>query len=225
MAKSFTAELLPVPHGGHYVVVPKAIAAAAGLRHGQRVRGTVSGARYRSSLMMYGGVFHLGVHKATLAEAEVRPPAAVQVSIEADTEPLPTDAVPPDLAKALKRSTGAAAAWERLRPSLRREHVKSLLDAKKADTRSRRLEKILADARRVGRGRTEVAMSDRGRAGIASFGTAFGALVRVGRGRCRAARSRTQSPRSRGRSASIRASRARTPRRRCPRTGRCRASS
>jgi uncharacterized protein YdeI (YjbR/CyaY-like superfamily) len=104
----------------------------------------VNGARYRSSLMMYSGVFHLGVHKATLAEAEVRPPAAVQVSIEADTEPLPTDAVPPGLAKALKRSASAAAAWERLRPSMKREHAKSLLEAKKAETRSRRLDKILA---------------------------------------------------------------------------------
>ena len=143
MAKSFIAELLPVPHGGQYVVVPKAIAGGAGLRHGQRVRGTVNGAGYRSSLMMYSGVFHLGVHKATLAEAEVTPPAAVRVSIEADTEPLPTDAVPPDLAKALKRGS-AAAAWERLRPSLKREHVKSLLDAKKPETRRNRLDKIVA---------------------------------------------------------------------------------
>jgi hypothetical protein len=144
MAKSFIAELLPVPHGGQYVVVPKPVATAAGLRHGQRVRGTVNGARYRSSLMMYGGVFHLGVHKATLAEAEVTPPATVRVSIEADTEPLPTDVVPPDLAQALKRGSGAAAAWERLRPSLKREHVKSLLDAKKSETRRNRLDKIIA---------------------------------------------------------------------------------
>jgi uncharacterized protein YdeI (YjbR/CyaY-like superfamily) len=48
------------------------------------------------------------------------------------------------LAKALKRTTGAAAAWERLRPSLKREHVKSLLDAKKPETRRNRLDKILA---------------------------------------------------------------------------------
>jgi uncharacterized protein YdeI (YjbR/CyaY-like superfamily) len=104
----------------------------------------VNGAGYRSSLMMYGGTFHLGLHKAALAEAEVTPPATVRMNIEADTEPLPTDAVPPDLAKALKRSTSAATAWERLRPSLKREHVKSLLEAKKADTRARRLDKILA---------------------------------------------------------------------------------
>src|SRR3954453_13113702 len=125
MADSFAADLLPVPHGGHYVVVPKAVAATAGLRHGQRVRGTLNGTRYRSSLMMYGGVFHLGVHKATLAEAGVSAPATVHLSIEADLKPLPTDAVPPDLAKALKRSASAAGAWKRLRPSLKREHVKS----------------------------------------------------------------------------------------------------
>jgi uncharacterized protein YdeI (YjbR/CyaY-like superfamily) len=88
-------------------------------------------------------VFHLGLHKAVLAEAEVTPPATVRVAIEADTEPLPTDVVPPDLATALKRGS-ATAAWERLRPSLKREHVKSLLDAKKADTRQRRLDKIIA---------------------------------------------------------------------------------
>jgi hypothetical protein len=144
MAKSFIAELLPVPHGGQYVIVPKAIAEAAGLRHGQRVRGKVDGARYRSSLMMYGGAFHVGMHKAALAEAEVTPPATVRVTIEADTEPLPTDAVPPDLAKALKRRSAAAGAWERLRPSLKREHVKSLLDAKKPETRRNRLDKIIA---------------------------------------------------------------------------------
>ncbi len=143
MAKSFIAELLPVPHGGQYVVVPKPIAAAAGLRHGQRVRGAVNGARYRSSLMMYGGVFHLGMHKAALEEAGIAPPATVRVTIEADTEPLPTDVVPPDLAKALKRGS-AAAAWGRLRPSLKREHVKSLLEAKKPETRRNRLDKILA---------------------------------------------------------------------------------
>jgi uncharacterized protein YdeI (YjbR/CyaY-like superfamily) len=66
------------------------------------------------------------------------------VSIEADTEPLSTDVVPPDLAKALKRRASAAAAWARLRPSLKREHVKSLLEAKKPETRRNRLDKIVA---------------------------------------------------------------------------------
>jgi len=144
VAQSFTAKLQPVPHGGHYVAVPRSVADAAGLKHGLRVRGTVNGARYRSSLMMYSGIFHLGLHKAALAEAGVKPPAVVTVSIETDDEPLPTDVVPPDLARALKRHARAASAWERLRPSAKRGHVQLLLSAKKAETRAQRLDKIVA---------------------------------------------------------------------------------
>jgi Domain of unknown function (DUF1905) len=68
----FKATLEPVPHGGHFVVVPAKIAAAAGLKYGARVRGTVDGAAYRSSVMKYSGVFHLGVHKAKKPETRAR---------------------------------------------------------------------------------------------------------------------------------------------------------
>ena len=147
VAHAFTAEIKPASHGGHYVVVPSDVAASAGLRHGMRVRGTVNGTEYRSSLMKYRGIFHLGVHKATLEAASVAPPAAVSVTLEADDQPLPTDVVPPDLVRALKRRAGAAAAWKSLRPSLKREQVQSLLSAKKPETRERRLEKILDSLR------------------------------------------------------------------------------
>ena len=142
--QSFRAKLEPVSHGGHYVAVPAEVAAAAGLRHAARVRGTVNGASYRSSLMMYSGVFHLGVHKATLAAAGVKAPARVTVTIELDDEPLATDILPDDLKHALAARPAAAAEWQRLRPSLKREHVKSLLEAKQPETRARRLTRILA---------------------------------------------------------------------------------
>jgi hypothetical protein len=142
--KAFTAQLEPAPRGGHYVVVPPKVAEAEGLQHGARVRGTLNATGYRSSLMKYGGVFYLGVHKATLAGASVEPPARVKVSIELDDEPLPADTTPADLAQALKGTPRAAAAWEALRPSAKREHVKSVVDAKKSETRARRIEKIVA---------------------------------------------------------------------------------
>src|SRR6185436_10735759 len=141
--KRFRAKLEPVPHGGHYVVVPPKVAEAAGLKYGARVRGTVNGARYRSSLMKYSGIFHMGVHKATLAKAGVEPGARVDVTIELDDEPLPTDTVPKDLKKAIDANDAAAAAWRVLRPSLRREHVKSVIDAKKPETRARRVHKVV----------------------------------------------------------------------------------
>jgi len=136
--KRFKAKLEPVPHGGQFVVVPAAVVAAAGLKYGARVRGTVNGEGYRSSLMTYSGVFHLGIHKATLAAAGVAMGARVTVTIELDDQPLPTDVLPPDLDKAIARA-GARTAWAKLSPAHKREHVKHVIEAKKPETRARRI--------------------------------------------------------------------------------------
>ncbi|HEY7373815.1 MAG TPA: YdeI/OmpD-associated family protein [Polyangia bacterium] len=135
----FKARLEPVPHGGQFVVVPAEVAAAAGLKYGARVRGSVNGAAYRSSLMKYSGVFHMGVHKATLAAAGAASGARVTVTIELDDQPLPTDVVPPDLARAIGARAGTRAAWARLSPAHKREHVKQVIEARKPETRARRI--------------------------------------------------------------------------------------
>jgi len=139
----FKAKLEPVPHGGLYVVVPEEAAAAAGLEYGARVRGTVNGAAYRSSLMKYSGVFHMGVHKATAAAARVKQGDRVEVTIELDDQPLPTEVVPPDLARAIGKRAKAKAAWRDLSPAHKRERVKQVIDAKKPETRARRIAKIV----------------------------------------------------------------------------------
>ena len=144
MKAKFRARLEPVPHGGCFVVVPQDAADAAGLKYKDRVRGTVNGAPYRSSLMKYSGVFHMGVHKATLAKAGVGMGEDVDVVIARDTAPLPNDRVPPDLAKALKARKGAAEAFAALAPSHRREFVGWVKEAKTPETRSRRIAKVLA---------------------------------------------------------------------------------
>lgn len=143
--QSFRGVLKPVPHGGHYVEVPAKVAERAGLVHAARVRGTVNGAAYRSSLMKYSGVFHLGVHQATLAAAgiDVTAEAPVRVTIELDDEPLPTDVVPDDLAAALAKNARARKAWEVLRPSMKREYVKAITGAKRVETRERRLKTVI----------------------------------------------------------------------------------
>lgn len=141
-AARFRAKLEPVPHGGQFVIVPAKIAEGAGVAYKDRVRGTVNGAPYRSSLMKYSGVFHLGIHKAALAEADVKPGARVEITLERDDEPLPTDAVPSDLAALLDKKR-LKAAWTALRPSLKRQCVKQILDAKKPETRARRLLKVI----------------------------------------------------------------------------------
>jgi hypothetical protein len=140
----FEARVMPVKGGGHYVVVPVDAAQAAALEYGDRVRGTLDGTPYRSSLMKYSGVFHLGVHKATLAAAGARAGSMVRVTLEKDREPLPGDVLPPELKKAFARDAAARRAWEALAPSRRREQVKHIDGAKKPETRAARLEKLLA---------------------------------------------------------------------------------
>ncbi len=135
----FKAELQPVPGGGNFVVVPPEIASAAGLRYGVRVRGKLDGVDYRSSLMMYSGTFHLGVHKATMSAAGVGPGANVDVTIELDDKPLPTDTVPKDLERAIKASKLATDGWSTTSPSHRREYVQHVTEAKKPETRERRI--------------------------------------------------------------------------------------
>jgi hypothetical protein len=93
--------------------------------------------------MKYSGVFHLGVHKATVREAGVVEGDIVEVTIELDDEPLPTDVTPNDLATALSRDPRASASWKQLAPAVRRGFVKNVLDAKKPETRQRRISTIV----------------------------------------------------------------------------------
>jgi len=51
--------------------------------------------------------------------------------------------VPPDLASALAVDAEVLAMWQRLRPSCQREHVASVLDAKRPDTRQRRVAAVI----------------------------------------------------------------------------------
>jgi hypothetical protein len=147
---AFRAKLEPVPHGGCFVVVPPQAAEAAGVKYRDRVRGTVNGVAYRSSLMKYSGVFHMGVHKATLARAGAALNDTVSVTIEGDPDPLPTDRVPPDLARALRQNAAARSAFAALAPSHKREFVGHVIGAKRPETRARRIEQtVVALAKRV----------------------------------------------------------------------------
>jgi uncharacterized protein YdeI (YjbR/CyaY-like superfamily) len=93
--------------------------------------------------MKYSGVFHMGVHEATRARAGAKGGDRVAVTIEIDDQPLPTDVVPADLAAALAGRAGVQAAWEKLSPAHKREHVKHVIEAKQPATRARRIAKTV----------------------------------------------------------------------------------
>jgi hypothetical protein len=145
MAKTrFKARLRPSGRGagGHLVEVPDEVVAALGGKGRIPVQASFNGVWYRGSIVRMGGVTMLGVTKAVMAEAGAGPGDVLDVVVENDEAPREVE-VPPELTKALKRNRAARAVWNGLSFSHRREYVSSILEAKKEETRARRVEKTI----------------------------------------------------------------------------------
>lgn len=104
---------------------------------------TVGGHSFRWTTAVYGGKSFIGIRKSHRQAAGLVPGKTVTITIEPDDAPR-TIEPPPDLAKALEKSAKARAAWDALSFTHKREHVEAILDAKKPETRVRRIEKTLA---------------------------------------------------------------------------------
>ena len=107
------------------------------------VRGTLNGAPFRGSLFPMGGRHVLVVNRKLREAAGVRGGETVPVTVERDTEPRVINP-PADLARALKGNKEAQATWDKLSYTHRREHVRQIEEAKKAETRQRRIEKSVS---------------------------------------------------------------------------------
>jgi hypothetical protein len=107
------------------------------------VRGTLNGAPFRASIFKMHGRHFMVVNRRLREAAGVSGGETVPVRVGRDTEPR-VITPPADLARALKANREARAAWDRLSYTHRREHVEHLDDAKRPETRRRRLEKAIA---------------------------------------------------------------------------------
>ena len=135
----FTADLRPDPTGsGTFVMVPPDVAATLGLRGRPKIQAVIAGHAYRGSLMPTPDGFALGVLKSIQQAAGVAQGDRITVELELDTAPRVIEA-PADLAVALRRDAKAAAAWQGLSYTNKREIARSLEEAKKPETRERRL--------------------------------------------------------------------------------------
>jgi len=144
----FRAVLQPDPTGtGTFVTIPAAVTAKLGLRGRPKINSVIAGHPYRGSLMPMGdGSFGLGVLKAIQQSAGLKRGETITVELELDTAPRTVEP-PPDLATHLARDRKAAAAWERLSFTNKREMALSLEEAKKPETRERRLAAALEKLR------------------------------------------------------------------------------
>ena len=140
----FRATLRPDPTGtGTYVLVPRHVEKALGLKGRPKIQSVIAGHPYRGSLMPSADGFCLGVLKAIQQAEGLSRGDTITVKLELDTAPRVIEP-PADLAKALARDKRAAAAWDRLSYTNKREIALGLEEAKKPQTRERRLAASLA---------------------------------------------------------------------------------
>ena len=86
-SERFRGTLLAEPDGGHAVVVPADVRERLGGPKRIRVKGMVNGVEFRSNIMPYGGVAHLGIHKATVQKANLQGGDELDIEVEFDPEP------------------------------------------------------------------------------------------------------------------------------------------
>ena len=108
------------------------------------VRGTINGFPFRSSIFPGGdGTHYMAVNKATREGAKAKGGDTISVVMERDDEPRVVTP-PPDLASALKSNKIAREAWEKLSYTHQKEYANAIAEAKKPETRVRRVEKAIA---------------------------------------------------------------------------------
>ncbi len=136
--RTFTARIENAGGGGAFVQVPFDVEQAFGSKR-PKVKATIDGVPYRGTLVRMGAECHiLGVLKEIRGKIGKDFGDEITVVVEPDAEARTVD-VPPDLAEALGGDAKARAAFDGLAYTHQREYVKLIMEAKRPETRARRV--------------------------------------------------------------------------------------
>ena len=124
------------------IEVPQDVVAALGSGRRPAVTVSLGGHSYRTTVARMGGRFLVPLSAENRTAADVAAGDQVDVDIEADTAPREV-AVPGDLAAALTQDRTARANFDALSYTHRKEWVRWIEEAKKAETRVSRLAKTV----------------------------------------------------------------------------------
>ena len=144
-AVSFTTIAQPNPGGVLLVEIPEAVVKKLGAGKRVPVRVTLNGAQYRSTIAVYGGRYYLPARKEVRDAANLVVGGRAKVSLEVDTAPR-TVVVPADLARALSAAK-LRSGFDAFSFSHRKEFVEWVTSAKRAETRSARIPKVVLQVR------------------------------------------------------------------------------
>lgn len=127
--------------GGAYVAVPPEVVEALGGGGRIPVQATFDGIAYTGSIVSMGAGPSIGVLKSIRTQLGKQIGDTVEVTVRGDTARRTVE-VPADLAAALE-AAGLREAFANLSYSHQREHVNAITEAKRPETRARRIAKAL----------------------------------------------------------------------------------
>lgn len=141
----FEAEVIPMGPNGAWTClkVPRDVPAVFGSRARIAVKGTINGFGIRTSIFPMGdGEFFMMVNKRMQKGAGVAKGDKVSLVIELDDAPRVIE-VPEELKTALDKDPDATKAFDGMPYSHRKEYTDWIVEAKRQETRDRRVEKAL----------------------------------------------------------------------------------
>ena len=114
------------------------------------VKVKINGAEYRSTVFHMGGKYMMVVPKRFREAAGVEGGEMITVEMERDTEARIVEP-PEDLAQALDENPEAKASWEKLSYSHKREFAVAIEEAKRPETRERRVRRTIEELLKKGK--------------------------------------------------------------------------
>ena len=144
-AETFRATVVPAGNATG-AEVPAQVVDALGEGRRPKVAITINGHTWRSRIATKGGRYLVGISAANRAAAGIVEGDQIELTLELDTEPRQVDE-PADLKVALDAAPTARAAFDRLPFGLRRKHVNDIEAAKAAQTRQRRIQRVVESLR------------------------------------------------------------------------------
>ncbi|WP_231329515.1 YdeI/OmpD-associated family protein [Actinomadura graeca] len=122
--------------------VPAEVVQQLGAGKKPKVKVTIGGHSYRSTVAVYGDRYMLPLAAENRKRAGVEAGEDIEVVLELDTEPRVVE-IPEDFAQALASEPAAQQTWNDLSYSNRRYHVLQIDGAKTEQTRQRRIAKSI----------------------------------------------------------------------------------
>jgi len=136
--------------GACFIRVPPEVLTTLGHRKRAPVKVTINATSFRTTIAVYGGKSYVGVRREIREAAGVTAGDQLTVGLEFDPE-LRTLDLPEALRVTLEGDSKAAAAFEKLSYTRKKEFVEWFMGAKQPETQRRRLAQVMAMLRGSGR--------------------------------------------------------------------------